>query len=45
MADPNKWATALAVAPVAGVLGALARFKPLAANLEAEQEVKDENRS
>lgn len=42
MAAPNRWATALAVAPVAGVLGALARFKPLATNLEAEKEDNDE---
>jgi len=39
MADPNKWAAALAVAPVAGILGALARFKPLAADLETVQQV------
>ena len=45
MADPNKWAAALAVTPVAGVLGALARFKPLAANLENEQESNNEPQS
>jgi Fe-S-cluster-containing dehydrogenase component len=38
MSDPNKWTAALAVAPVAGILGALARFKPLAENLETELE-------
>jgi len=45
MAEPNKWATALAVAPVAGVLGALARFKPLATNLDAAKENDDEIQS
>jgi len=44
MASANTWAAALAVAPVAGVLGALARFKPLAANLESEKENDDENK-
>jgi len=45
MASPNNWTTALAVAPVAGVLGALARFKPLAENLDAAEEDVDETKS
>jgi formate dehydrogenase iron-sulfur subunit len=35
MASPNKWAKAMAVAPVAGVIGALARFRSVAATMDA----------
>ena len=38
MADANRWICALAIAPAAGVIGALARFKQTAGQTQKKMD-------
>ena len=43
MAEPNSWAKALAIAPVAGAIGALLRFRQVAVDMDDSKEASHDS--